>query len=240
MALYDLPNGRWAVRFLLIQVQLLQDARTRKCNSEKPLIFAPCILRKVKDIKRASDIKQLISSRLDLWEAGKYCALVKGVEEEALMSGFGATHNREFEVESAGRRYESMVLSGKIRAAVRMVTDRDPGGLLAPDDQCTKSGRPVIDVLREKHPEARIPSDEDFDTHPGGSDALESPPVYCYEENVAKAAAKLSGGAGPCGVEGIMLRNWLLRHGNCSQMLRKELALWVCWLSNSSPPYAAY
>ena len=238
--LYDLPNGHWAVRFLSIQTQLWRDARMRQCNSEKPLIFAPCILRKVKDVKSARDIKQLILTRLDLWEAGKYCALVKGVEEEAHVSGFGATHTHEFEVESAGRRYESMVLSGKIRAAVRMVTDRDPGGLFKPDDKCTKSGCPVIDVLREKHPEAVIPSDGDFDAHPGGPECLEAPPVYCYEETVAKAAAKLSGGAGPCGVEGILLRNWLLRHGNSSELLREELARWVCWLSNGSPPYAAY
>ena len=238
--LYDLPNGCWAVRFLQIQTQLLRDARTRKCNSEKPLIFAPCILRKVKDVKVASDIKKLILCRLDMWDAGKYCALVKGVEEEAQVSGFGATHTHEFEVESAGWRYESMVLSGKIRAAVRMVTDRDPGGPFKPDDKCTKSGRPVIDVLREKHPKAVIPSDEEFDTHPDGPEAMESPSITCYEENVAKAASKLSGGAGPCGVEGIMLRNWLLWHGNNSELLREELGQWVYWLSNGSPPYAAY
>ena len=37
-----------------------------------------------------------------------------------------------------------------------------------------------------------------------------------------------------------MLRNWLLRHEVHSERLREELATWVCWLSNGSPPYAAY
>ncbi len=140
----------------------------------------------------------------------------------------------------AGRRYNSMILSGKLRAAVRMVTDRDPGGLFKPNDKCPKTGRPVIDVLREKHPEARVPSEDNFDMHPGGQECLESPPIYCYEENVAKAAAWLSGGAGLCGVEGIMLKTWMLQFGVHSKNLRVEMAEWMCWLSNGSPPYAAY
>ena len=128
LLLYDVPTGRWSARFLDIQTKLLRDVRQRTCNSEKPLVFAACILRKVKDVKRASDIKRLIRDQLDAWEAARYCALVKGVEEEALVCGFGASHNHEFEVESAGRRYNSMVMSGRIQAAVRMVTNRDPGG----------------------------------------------------------------------------------------------------------------
>ena len=60
LALYDLPNGRWANRFLEIQTKLWCDTRQRVCNSEKPLIFAACILCKVKDVKRFSDVKQLI------------------------------------------------------------------------------------------------------------------------------------------------------------------------------------
>jgi hypothetical protein len=65
-------------------------------------------------------------------------------------------------------------------------------------------------------------------------------PVYCFEECVAKAAARLSGSAGPCGVDAEMLKNWLLRHGDHSGRLRDAMATWVDWLSNGSPPYAAY
>ena len=240
LALYDLPSGRWAARFLALQTALWRDARLRSCNSEKALIFAACILQKVRDVKRFSDVKPLIWHRLDAWEAGKYVGLVKGIEEAALVCGFGASHGRDFEIESAGRRFDSMVLGGKVRAAVRMVTDRDPGGLFHPDDICPSSGRPVIEVLEAKHPDARIPAIGDFDQYPDDDDRLESTPIYCYEEQVAKAAARLSGGAGPCGVEGTMLRNWMLRHEVHSERLREEMATWVCWLSNGSPPYAAY
>ena len=65
-------------------------------------------------------------------------------------------------------------------------------------------------------------------------------PIYCFEECVAKAAAHLSGGTGPCGVDAIMLKNWLLCHGIQSERLCDGMATWVDWLSNGLPPYAAY
>ena len=54
-----------------------------------------------------------------------------------------------------------MVLDGKLRAAVRFATDRGGGGVLLPQDSCTKTGRPVMEVLRLQHPDTRIPDLKD-------------------------------------------------------------------------------
>ena len=80
-----------------------------------------------------------------------------------------------------------MVLSGKVRAAVCMVIDRDSGGLFRPFDKYLKTGRPVIDVLCEKHQEARIPPNLSFDGHPDAEECPESMLVYYFKENIAKA-----------------------------------------------------
>jgi hypothetical protein len=133
-----------------------------------------------------------------------------------------------------------MVLGGKVRAAVRMVTDRGTGGPYRPNDLDSKSGRPVIDVLREKNPDCVVPLEEDFDAYPDAANLLDTMPVYCYEECIAKAATRLSGSAGPCGVDAEMLKHWLLCHGAHSEKLREAMADWVDWLSNGLPPYAAY
>ena len=50
-----------------------------------------------------------------------------------------------------------MVLSGKLQQAVRRATKREGGECLLPDDQCTKTGRRVAEVLREKHPYICVP-----------------------------------------------------------------------------------
>ena len=98
-----------------------------------------------------------------------------------------------------------------------MVMDCDPGGLLRPEDTCSKTGCPVINVLQEKRPDVRIPAAGSFHEHPDAEDCLETISIFCYEDNIAKHTANLTGGAGPCGVEGTMLRNWLLCHEICSE-----------------------
>ena len=55
------------------------------------------------------------------------------------------------------RSFHETVLSGKLWQAVRRATDREGEGCLLPGDKCTKIGRPVVDVLQEKHPEMHVP-----------------------------------------------------------------------------------
>jgi hypothetical protein len=73
-----------------------------------------------------------------------------GGMECAMGDGFPCAHpNHSLELESVGWRFNLMVHSGKLRAAIRAVTNRNPGGLYAPNDVCTKMGCLVLDVLRE-------------------------------------------------------------------------------------------
>ena len=65
-------------------------------------------------------------------------------------------------------------------------------------------------------------------------------PVYYSEDEVAKVAKTLGECAGPTGVDGIMLRGWVLQKGLPSQKFREEIANWVILLNNESPTYATY
>jgi hypothetical protein len=141
---------------------------------------------------------------------------------------------------SLTRQYNTMVLGGKVHAAIRMVTIRGAGRPYRPHNLDSKYRRLVINVLWDKHLDCCVPLEEDFDSYPNAANLLDTMSVYCYEECVAKAAAQLSGSAGPCSVEAKMLKHWLLRHGAHSQKLREAIATWADWLSNNSPPYAAY
>ena len=81
----------------------------------------------------------LLWSRLALWKEGNYRALVKGVEESVLANGWDASANNAFNVESSVRKFDSMVKSGKLRPAIRTVTDRDIGDLYKPYDRDTRT-----------------------------------------------------------------------------------------------------
>ena len=67
--------------------------------------------------------------------------------------------------EANGRRYQGKIHDGKLRAAVRMVTDRNGGKFYLPHEEDSKTGRPVIDVLRDKHPPTAVPPEDDFDEY---------------------------------------------------------------------------
>ncbi len=123
-----------------------------------------------------------------------------------------------------------------------MLTNRDGGRVLHPEETDAKSGRKVIEVLHEKHPELMIPDLEQegwasFENYDTCNTAI---PVNYTEEIVSVVAGKLGGGAGPSSVDAIALKSWLLRYGRASQVLREELAAWTEWLCNESPPWAAY
>jgi hypothetical protein len=56
------------------------------------------------------------------------------------------------------RSYQARFVSGRLRSAARGVKNRAGGGVLQPDDVCSKSGRPVLEVLQGKHPKMREPN----------------------------------------------------------------------------------
>ena len=107
------------------------------------------------------------------------------------------------------RSYHDTVMSCRLRQADRQATGREGGGCLLPDDQCTKTGRLVAEVLREKHPDMRVPPVEIPACAAFGEyeDVPETVPLDFMEDDVTWVASKLSVAAGALGAEVIDLRN---------------------------------
>ena len=133
-------------------------------------------------------------------------------------------------------------MSGNLRQAVHRATDREEVGCLLPDDQCTKTGRPVAEVLRENHPDMQVPPTENptcaaFEEY---EDVPETVPLDFTDDDVTWVASKIYGAAGALGAEAMELRNWLLRFICASEELRVVVVRLADWIANSSPPWAAY
>ena len=71
-------------------------------------------------------------------------------------------------------------------------------------------------------------------------DVPETVPLNFTEDDVTWVASKLSGAAGVLEAEAMELRNWLLRFECASEELRVVVASLAYWMTNSSPPWAAY
>ncbi len=234
--MYNPPKGglgHWVVSTLAKE---FGGVREWKWNSECALIFAACVIRKSPGVIRSCNIKCRVECRLQLWTDGHYDALVQDIIGEA-MRGAGSSRGMA-DKDIIARKYNSMVLDGKLRAAVRFATDRGGGRVLLPQDLCTKIGRPVMEVLRLQHRDTRIPNLKD--PHCIAFEQYDEVPVEilmdCTTEDLKTLALRMSGSAGPSSFDAVMLRNCLLRYGRASGELRQELAAWVEWLSNESPP----
>ena len=212
--LYSPPKGKVGNEFLQLLAEELKMVRMRESNSERAMILPACILRREIGVVKAKAIQKRITRRIQLWTEGKISELVEDVVNTARRgSGNGGGTNDN---ESRARKFHSMVCEGKLGPAVRWLGNRDGGGVLGPEDKCTKNPtKTVIEVLREKHPDLRIPdlAQEDWASFEEYAECLDSVPVDCTTEIVEKVAGKLRGGAGPGSVDAIAMSNWLLRHG---------------------------
>jgi hypothetical protein len=65
-------------------------------------------------------------------------------------------------------------------------------------------------------------------------------PTDCTFKDLDALALRMSGSTGPSSFDAVMSRDCLLWYGMALSKLRQEMADWVDWLSNESPPWAAY
>ena len=91
-------------------------------------------------VRRAREIRARITRRMDLWERGQHAGLVGDAEAEGADQEGRATFSGNEEDNVVAQSYRSIVLSGKLQQAVRQTTNREGGGCLLLDDQCTKNG----------------------------------------------------------------------------------------------------
>ncbi len=190
-----------------------RGVRERKWNLERALIFAACVLRKSPGIICARDIKCRVERRLTLSIGGQYNALVQDIVGEA-MRGVGSGQDSANK-ELIARKYNLMVLNGKLRATVRFATARDGGRVLLPQDACTKTGQPVIEVLQSQHPDTRIPNlgDPDCIAFEQYDEVPTALPMDCTSKDLEALALGMSRSAGLSSFDAVKELLTLVRQG---------------------------
>eukprot|EP00978_Attheya_sp_CCMP212_P029234 scaffold103337_cov31-Attheya_sp.AAC.4 len=194
------------------------------------------ILQHCKGVHKVGDIRSRIRTRMEHWREGKYKMLVQDTVKTSL---YLISHvRRQMDDQEIARTYNRMVLQGKLCQAVHWITQRhNKGGILYLDDIDIKTGMLVIDVLKSKHPDACVPDVGDL---PHCDKTPEFVDVDVTADTVESATRKLSGSAGPGGINYVGLSHFLLRFGKTSAMLQEAVADFTRWMANDMPPWAAY
>ena len=105
--------------------------------------------------------------------------------------------------EHGAKIYHSLVLRGKLQSAVHSITEREKGGVFQPEDMCPKTGQPVLEFLRSKHPKACPPTARSLEAY--GDKPLTMVPVDITDPTVTTVVRRLSGSEVPRGVYSISL-----------------------------------
>jgi hypothetical protein len=148
------PKGRTGRRFFARHTREFQGVMNRTWNSERPLAFAACILQTARGVCRATDVQARLEHRLDLFDLDQHVG-------EVLSRGGGGA--RSADDKTIARVFNAEILSDRLQQAAQALTRREEGGVSQPDDACAKTGRPALEVLRDKHPQMRVPDLEAAD-----------------------------------------------------------------------------
>ena len=201
---YNVPNGKVGVLFVKEVAVEMQGIVDRRWNAERFIVFQSVILQRSGEVKKAKDIRRRIEMRMKEWKAGKYDILVQDTVRTSI--SLLSEIKKGMTEEQIGKRFTKMVLEGKIRQAVRFVTERGQGGALQVDDMVKgKDGTEssVYDVLLSKHPESVRPGEGAFEEYP---EVPEMVILDITSETVQKVASRMSGAAGPGGVDSMALQ----------------------------------
>ena len=76
---YTLPDGRVGTRFVHVLAEEIERCTANRQNSERQLLFSALVLQRDKMVRKAKDIRPLLSRRMDLWVEGKLDTLSTAV-----------------------------------------------------------------------------------------------------------------------------------------------------------------
>ena len=159
---YDAPSGRFGRCFIGMLREELWGVRDRLWNSERFIVFQTVILQRARHVTSSQVIRRRIEKRLDAWEEGKHVMLVE--DTLCTCAEYLTVARRKETAEHRAQAFHSLVIRGKLRMAVRWITELETGGVLETGDRCTKTGDRVMEVLRSKHPEARAQTAASLDS----------------------------------------------------------------------------
>ena len=157
-------------------------------------------------IKASTDIWTFIGRRNEHWKENKFDKLLA----EAMRCGKKKQTNQDnLDDKHVSKVFASLMMKGKVRSAMRWLSERASGGVLDPMQEVMKVVN-VLETLKTKHPEPHK-------SHP--SSRLQVPVSPDFEDviissaSIEKTTRSLQGSSGASGTDSEHWQTVLLRHG---------------------------
>ena len=161
--LFKIPSGKAGNSFVKEITRLLRaytEASALESVALKAVMVMPhLLLQKSHRTSKAKDHVAQLERRLETWANGDLDQLLHEGRtiQKQLSSGPNKTPSHDAKV---AQRFSKLMMEGKVKAALRLITDQERGGLLPLDSVASSEGtttKTVRDILLEKHPSAQPP-----------------------------------------------------------------------------------
>ena len=227
--LFMVPSGSTGKKFIGELVKLY-DAFASESSYEsfaiKTAMTMPALLlQKPHSKSKSHEHISCLIRRMELWKRGDITELLKEGKliQTHLRSSFGSHPNDDDE--KLARTFSKLMMEGRVRAALRLLSMNNRTGLLSLDEIVSDNPRKTVrDVLEDKHPEAKPIHAETIATH---SDESNFHPIIFESitpEVIRKCALQTEGAAGPSGVDAMSWRRFCTAFGEKSNDLCDALA----------------
>ena len=217
---YDLPGGATEREFVGLLSEKVLKLAIGEVRSERLIVFLVVLLQQDALVKKGAHVRHLLKRRMRAWRSNQIDELL--FDAERCSQQMPKPQRGNGDEEHTVRVFTRLMLRGQLRSAVRWMMKRaSSGGILDPSTVGHESGKTVLEVLKEKHPEPREASVRAF------LSCDELPPLVDIDmtaAHVQKVAWRIQGGAGPGGTLALHWQDFLLRYGAHSERLRDAMA----------------
>ncbi len=196
---YDIPGGPIGRRYVDMLSSEVQQLAADNYTADCLVVFSSLLLQRDKGVKKmAADVRRILERRMNLWESKDFELLYQ--EACWCNKSLRSSGGRKDDKANVVKVFTRLMLQGKVKAAVRWLSEKLRSGILSPLDVVevsdSSSQKSVWEVLRSKHPESRPPSEDSLikcDSLPKFED------VEINGGHVLKIARRIQGGTGPGG-----------------------------------------
>ena len=194
----------------------------------KAAFVMPVLLLQLSNVKaKEKSNKLLLERRLKLWEEGEF---IKLLEEGRSLQKHRKIYHRtggHKNNSSLSRSFANMIFQGKMGAALQLLSDDGSSSLLHPNDIADAgSGKTVMQILREKHPNGAA-VDPGVILQPNAPFQLPHPVLFDQIDAslIRSVVLRTKGAAGPSGLNSYSWRRLCTSFKMASNNLCHALAL---------------
>ena len=224
--IFMIPSGKVGKDYVREQARLFsayaEKSALERVSLKAALVMPLLLLQKPHPKSKTKEHAQCLERRLKLWFLGSMKELAhecRTIQRHLAPRRLNGTQQDQ----RLARSFSQLMFRGKVRAAMRLISDQSSAGVLNLDEEI--DGTSVRDILKEKHPQPQVPRPSALllpvtngsDIHPVLFDRITG-------DLIRSTALRVQGSAGPSGMDAAGWRRMCTAFNTASQDLCNALA----------------